>query len=168
MQTMKVSPIQRFIRWFGGSESGRLFDVFCVRWFSFSPIIWVFTKDDKSGYNNPCILTTVGRKSGLTRSTVLPVFPTGDGKLLVVGSRGGTSRDPHWAHNLRARPEAGIRYKRKNYDIKTRLLEGTERDEKFALCCQYAPVYTRYQQWANQYPRILPVFEIEDVAGSEF
>ena len=104
---MKVSPIQRFIRWFGGSESGRLFDVFCVRWFSFSPIIWVFTKDDKSGYNNPCILTTVGRKSGLPRSTVLPVFPTGDGKLLVVGSRGGTSRDPHWAHNLRARPEAG-------------------------------------------------------------
>lgn len=56
---MKVSPVQQFIRWFGGSEFGRVFDVFCVRWFAFSPIIWIFTKDDKSGYNNPCILTSL-------------------------------------------------------------------------------------------------------------
>ena len=162
---MKVSPVQRFIRWFGSSEFGRVCDVFCVRWFSFSPIIWVFTKDDKSGYNNPCIFTSRGRKSGLPRSTVLPVFPTGNGTLLIVGSRGGTSKDPHWAHNLRAKPEAEMRYKGKNYKVKTRLLEGGERDEKFAICCQHAPVYSRYQAWANQYPRILPVFESEDREG---
>jgi len=165
---MKISPVQRFVRWFGSSEFGRRCDVFCVRWFSFSPIIWVFTKDDKSGYNNPCIFTSYGRKSGLPRSTVLPVFPTGDGNLMIVGSRGGTSKDPHWAHNLRAKPEAEMQYKRRKYKVKTRLLEGEERDEKFAICCQHAPVYARYQEWANQYPRILPVFEIEDIEGSKF
>ena len=58
-----------------------------------------------------------------------------------------------------------MRYKGKNYRVKTRLLEGGERDEKFAICCQHAPVYSRYQAWANQYPRILPVFEIEDREG---
>lgn len=165
---MKISPTQRFIRWFGSSNFGRVTDVFCVRWLSFSPIIWVFTKDDNSGYNNPCILTSYGRKSGLPRSTVLPVFPTGDGKLLIVGSRGGTSKDPHWAHNLRARTTAEMWYKRKNYKVNTRQLEGAERDAKFAICCEHAPVYTRYQEWANKYPRILPVFEIEDTEGRAF
>lgn len=165
---MKVSPVQRFIRWFGSSEFGRVTDVFCVRWFSFSPIIWVFTKDDNSGYNNPCIFTSVGRKSGLSRSTVLPVFPDGNGNVLIVGSRGGTSKDPHWAHNLRANPAASMRYKRKEYAVITRLLEGDEREEKFAICCDRAPVYARYQEWAARYPRVLPVFEVKDVAGSFF
>lgn len=88
--------------------------------------------------------------------------------MLIVGSRGGTSKDPHWAHNLRARTEAEMRYKRKNYKVKTRQLEGAERDAKFAICCERAPVYTRYQEWANKYPRILPVFEIEDTKGRAF
>ena len=160
-----ISPIQRFIRWFGGSKAGIVFDVWCVRWLSFSPVIWIFTKDDKSGYNNPCILTSKGRKSGIERSTVLPAFPTGEGKLLIVGSRGGTSKDPHWAHNLRAEPLASIRYKRKDYQINTRLLEGEERDRMFAICCEHAPVYTRYQEWAMKYPRILPVFEMSSRDG---
>lgn len=162
---MEISPVQRFIRWFGASNFGRITDVFCVRWFAFSPIIWIFTKDDKSGYNNPCILTSYGRKSGLLRSTVLPVFPTGRGTLLIVASRGGTSKDPHWAHNLRARPEAEIRYRRKCYKVETHLLQGAERDEHFAICCKHAPVYERYQEWANHYSRILPVFELKDVSG---
>lgn len=59
-----------------------------------------------------------------------------------------------------------MRYKRMSYQVKTRLLEGRERDEKFAICCHHAPVYARYQEWANKYPRILPVFEIEDIAGN--
>ena len=28
-------------------------------------------------------------------------------------------------------------------------------------------VYKRYQDWANQYPRILPVFEISDIGGEK-
>mgnify|MGYP000046909792 CR=1 FL=1 len=168
VRIMKISPIQRFIRWFGGTNGGRIFDVFCVRWFSFSPIIWIFTKDDNSGYNNPCIFISTGRKSGLKRETVLPAFPNGNGQLMIVGSRGGTSKDPHWAHNLRATPNAEMLYKRKRYQVKTRLLEGEEREEKFAICCQHAPVYSRYQEWANKYPRILPVFEIEDSTGKAF
>ncbi|MCB1843431.1 MAG: nitroreductase family deazaflavin-dependent oxidoreductase [Halioglobus sp.] len=54
----------------------------------------------------------------------------------VVASRGGTRKDPHWAHNLRARPQAEIRYKRKVYQVTARVLEGSERDERFALCCE--------------------------------
>ena len=165
---MKISPVQRFIRWFGGSTIGRLTDLWSVRWLSFSPIIWVFTKDDKSGYNNPCILTSIGRKSGLSRSTVLPVFPTESGRLLVVGSRGGTRIDPHWAHNLRASTQASIRYKRRQHTVNVRTLSGEERDVMFALCCRYAPVYSRYQQWANQYPRTLPVFELSLLDDQRF
>ncbi len=87
---------------------------------------------------------------------------------MIVGSRGGTSKDPHWAHNLRARPDALMRYKRKEYKVRTRLLEAAEREEKFSICCQHAPVYRQYQAWADQYSRIIPVFEIEDIEGSDF
>ena len=128
----------------------------------------MFTKDDKSGYNNPCILTSTGRKTGLARSVVLPVFPSGTGSLLVVGSRGGTRIDPHWAHNLRANSQAEIRYKRQQHSVKVRTLSGAERDAMFAICCRYAPVYSRYQQWANQYPRTLPVFELTAENGTLF
>ena len=55
----------------------------------------------------------------------------------------------------------------KKYDVNVRSLEGYERDKMFDLCCKYAPVYKRYQDWANQYPRILPVFEISDISGEE-
>lgn len=50
------------------------------------------------------LLRTIGRKSGLTRTTALVYARDGD-NLLVVGSNGGAPRDPAWILNLEADPQ---------------------------------------------------------------
>src|SRR5260370_11483955 len=50
-------------------------------------------------------LHTVGRKSGLPRSTMLTA-PLIDGdRIVLVASKGGDDRDPDWYRNLVAHPE---------------------------------------------------------------
>jgi hypothetical protein len=57
----------------------------------------------------------------MSRETVLPAFPTADGRLLIVGSRGGARTDPHRAHDLRANPEVSIRHERKDDVVRERI-----------------------------------------------
>jgi deazaflavin-dependent oxidoreductase (nitroreductase family) len=50
-------------------------------------------------------LHTVGRKSGLPRSTMLTA-PVIDGdRIVLVASKGGDDRDPDWYRNLLADPD---------------------------------------------------------------
>jgi deazaflavin-dependent oxidoreductase (nitroreductase family) len=52
-------------------------------------------------------LSTVGRKSGLPRSTAVACFTDGE-DLVVAGMNLGVDRHPSWALNLEANPEATI------------------------------------------------------------
>jgi deazaflavin-dependent oxidoreductase (nitroreductase family) len=52
-------------------------------------------------------LTTVGRRSGLPRSTAVACFTHGD-ELVVAGMNLGLPRNPAWALKLEANPEATI------------------------------------------------------------
>jgi deazaflavin-dependent oxidoreductase (nitroreductase family) len=52
-------------------------------------------------------LTTVGRRSGLPRSTAVACFTDGD-DLVVAGMNLGVSRHPAWALNLESNPNATI------------------------------------------------------------
>ena len=84
---------------------GASIDRYCVRFFGESPVSWVFAKSEGVDYNPPILLTTKGRKTGQSRTVVLPHFLAGDGRIAVVGSRGGMPADPHWARNLKAHPQ---------------------------------------------------------------
>ena len=162
-----MSLTERFIRWFGGSRFGHGVDLFCVRYFYFSPIIYVFTRSEKAGYNKPGIFKTYGRVTGQLRQVVLPTFPHSDGSsVMIVGSRGGTPIDPHWAKNLKVRGEAVVEMRGKTYDTRVTLLEDAEREREFARVCELSHVYTRYQEACKQY-RLLPVFKIERVDGGK-
>ena len=117
--------VERFIRWFGGSPFGHGVDRFCVRYFYFSPIIYIFTRSEKAGYNKPGIFHTYGRKTGQLRGVVLPTFPHSDGRsVMIVGSRGGMPTDPHWARNLKHRAETVVEYRGKRHDCESVLLAG--------------------------------------------
>jgi deazaflavin-dependent oxidoreductase (nitroreductase family) len=45
-------------------------------------------------------LLTVGRRSGLIRSTMLTVPIVEDGRYVLVASKGGDDRDPDWYRNI--------------------------------------------------------------------
>ncbi len=59
----------------------------------------------KTAGNLPVVkLTTVGRKSGKQRTVMLTAPIHGDGRYVLVASKGGDDRDPDWYHNLVANP----------------------------------------------------------------
>src|SRR5262245_34476767 len=77
------------------------------------------------------LLTTTGAKSGQPRLSPLAYF-TIDGKVVIIGSKGGAPTNPAWVHNLRANPRAHIEVGATDYDVSARELPPTERNDIFA------------------------------------
>ena len=144
---------------------GAALDRWCVRFFGESPVSWVFARSEGVDYNPPILLTTVGRKTGKRRTVVLPHFRAPDGRIAVVGSRGGMPTDPHWARNLKARPEATIWYERRAIEVGVELLEGTARDPLWKSITTRSPVYLAYQERAAGH-REIPVFVLSAKDGT--
>ena len=74
------------------------------------------------------LLTTTGAKSAQPRLAPLAYFEI-DGKLIIVGSKGGYEKSPDWVHNLRANPRAQIEIGADAFDVTARELPPAERDE---------------------------------------
>ena len=103
-------------------------------------------------------LTATGRRSGKPREVELYAFPD-DERLVIVGSRGGSARDPVWADNLRAEPRATVRRGGVLTAVRAREVEGREeRDRLWRLVCEAFPLYATYQRKTK---RTIPLFVLE-------
>ncbi|SDD31955.1 nitroreductase family deazaflavin-dependent oxidoreductase [Nocardioides lianchengensis] len=102
------------------------------------------------------VLTVVGRKSGLPRSTPLLCVPY-DGRWLVAGSYFGGPDMPVWVHNLRAAGEATVRVGRTSYDVTAREVTGDERAELWQVMLRTWPNFATYEKRTD---RVIPVFEL--------
>lgn len=103
------------------------------------------------------LLTTTGAKSGRPRLTPLAYF-TVDGRMTVVGSRGGAPKDPAWVHNLRARPSARVEAGGADFAVVAEELHGAQRDAVFDEIVSRAPNFGVYQSRTS---RVIPVFALE-------
>jgi deazaflavin-dependent oxidoreductase (nitroreductase family) len=103
-------------------------------------------------------LTTTGRKSGKARTVTLFAFDAGDGALVIVGSLGGSARNPAWVHNLRAEPKASVKVGREVRAVVAREVSGAERDRLWALVTEGFPLYATYQRRTK---RLIPLFLLE-------
>lgn len=71
----------------------------------------------------PCLLlTTVGRKSGEARSTVLTYVEL-DGDPVIAASNGGSARPPAWFLNISAEPKVVVRRGRRSGEAVSELLD---------------------------------------------
>jgi deazaflavin-dependent oxidoreductase (nitroreductase family) len=104
-------------------------------------------------------LTVVGRKSGIPRSTNLLTVPDGE-EWLIAGSFFGDPRPPAWAANLRAAETAQIRYRRQDYTVTWRELEGEERERAWRHMNKTWPNFDKY---AERIDRTIPVFRLTRV-----
>lgn len=147
--------VNRFTR-FAASKRGRKVDLFLVRWTGVSLVNVLFSRMTKSQYNKPLLLTTIGAKTGLRRTVVLPYFEF-DGRFVIVGSRGGLPTDPMWARNIKADPHVWIRVNRKLRPAAAQLAEGVERARLWSAITAREKVYLAYQKRALPH-RELPVF----------
>src|SRR5919107_3877898 len=77
------------------------------------------------------VLTSVGAKTGLLRRTPL-MRVEHDGEYAIVGSLGGSPKNPVWVYNLRANPHVELQDGPTVLDLRAREATGTERDEWWA------------------------------------
>ena len=102
------------------------------------------------------LLTTTGAKSGQPRLAPLAYLEI-DGKLIIVGSKGGYEKSPDWVHNLRANPRAHVEIGSASYDAVARELPSDERDATYPKVVALQPAFGEYQAKTT---RIIPLFEL--------
>jgi deazaflavin-dependent oxidoreductase (nitroreductase family) len=106
-------------------------------------------------------LTTTGRKTGQPRAVKLYAWEDGD-RLVIVGSRGGSAKNPAWVHNLRAEPRASLQRGKQSGEVRAREVEGEERDRLWELVGSAFPMYMSYQRRTT---RTIPLFVLEPGNG---
>lgn len=99
------------------------------------------------------ILTVSGRKSGQPFSVPVVYFERAGG-WFVVGSAGGSPKEPQWFKNLRATDRAVVEVGDQRRDVAVRVLGGTDRDKAFDQVLTENPGFAAYEQKAG---RIMPV-----------
>lgn len=118
----------------------------------FDPFLLQVTRGRFSASNllgfSSLLLTTVGAKTGLSRSTAL-VFTRDMDRLVIVASRGGMDRHPGWYHNLKAHPEAEVLLDGCRRSYIAYEATGEERERLWALSCDNYSGYAAYQKRAG-------------------
>ena len=91
------------------------------------------------------LLTTVGRRSGIERTMPLIQRSDGDGRWVIVASKGGWPQHPGWYENLMATGEATIQVKGETMHVRASVAEGEERERLWRLMSEQWPAYDEYQ-----------------------
>jgi deazaflavin-dependent oxidoreductase (nitroreductase family) len=94
------------------------------------------------------LITTTGRKSGLSRTQPLLYATDGDA-YIVVGSNWGQAHHPAWTSNLLAHPTARATLGDREFDVRATLITGAERDRLWQLVQETWPAYATYAKRAD-------------------
>jgi deazaflavin-dependent oxidoreductase (nitroreductase family) len=103
-------------------------------------------------------LTTVGRKSGQRRSTMLSSPLVEGDNVVLVASFGGDDRDPAWFGNLVANPDVEIVMSGASRHMRARVAEGVERTRMWEELTAKHANYAGYQRKTS---RQIPVVVLE-------
>ena len=108
-----------------------------------------------SAFGMPAVeLHTVGRTTGLPRSTMLTA-PVIDGdRVVLVASKGGDDRDPDWFRNLMAHPEIELTVAGRRRPMRARLASP---DEKAELWPRVVAAYRGYGDYQRRTERDIPL-----------
>jgi deazaflavin-dependent oxidoreductase (nitroreductase family) len=109
-------------------------------------------------------LTTIGRRSGQSR-TVMLTSPTREGDaLVIVASRGGDDQHPAWFLNLREHPDVTVSYEgRPRQKMRARVATDAERE---TLWPRITAAYKGYADYQRKTDRKIPVVLLEPVTAS--
>ncbi len=131
----------------------------------FSPLgVWVMRRSKGAIANtfkvDALVLTTVGRRSGRTRSVVLQFFPDGESFIVAATNDGGATH-PAWYFNLKSAPEAQVEVTGRNLDVRAEELSPDEATEWWARIVARAPDYERYTRATA---RTIPIIRLVPVS----
>ena len=103
------------------------------------------------------LLTTYGRKTGMSRTIPL-IYGTHGDSYVIVGSKGGNPRHPSWYLNLVANPTVQIQVGPKQLNGIARTSTGAERKQLWEQMCK---VFSGYIEYATKTDREIPVVVID-------
>lgn len=113
------------------------------------------------------LITTVGRRSGRPRSNPLLYVPDGDA-FVVVGSNWGQARQPSWALNLLADPNARVTIRGRDIPVRGQPVDGVERDRLWHRLVAEWPAYETYLERAGgRHIRIFRLHPVTPTAGQQ-
>jgi deazaflavin-dependent oxidoreductase (nitroreductase family) len=104
------------------------------------------------------LLTTIGARSGRSRTVALGRFADGEGRWLVVGSLAGAARHPAWFINLARNPDrVWVQIGHERFKVRPELLRGDERTAAWQRIVTNAPGYGAYERSTD---REIPVVRL--------
>ncbi len=103
-------------------------------------------------------LTTLGRRSGERRTTMLTAPIAEEGMIVLVASNGGDERDPQWYRNILACPDVSVMVEGTTRKMHARVADSSERPALWHRICEVGPTYRFYQRRTT---RQLPVVVLE-------
>jgi deazaflavin-dependent oxidoreductase (nitroreductase family) len=106
-----------------------------------------------------CLLTTIGRKSGRSRTNAL-VYMSDGTRVILVAAQGGLHKNPMWLLNLRENPEVQVQIGTTVHTMHARVVDDTERAYLWPQLTAMNPRWTRFQSWTD---RTIPVVACEPI-----
>jgi deazaflavin-dependent oxidoreductase (nitroreductase family) len=154
----KSGSFKEFLGWFGSTRAGA--------WFMINIASHLDKRLIKSsgGRMNmtfawPCLLlTTVGAKTGKSRTTPLVYVRDGE-NIVLIASKGGNPRHPAWYLNLKTNPEVEVFLDGKSGRYTARDAEGEERERLWKKAVGVYSGYEKYRERAGG--REIPVVVLE-------
>ena len=105
------------------------------------------------------LLTTIGRKTGQTRTSPLMYLRHGD-DLLVTASANGADRNPGWFYNLVAQPDVDVEIGPDLVKMRARV---TEKEERDALYKRFSDSLSRFAGYEEKTSRVIPVVALAPI-----
>jgi deazaflavin-dependent oxidoreductase (nitroreductase family) len=102
------------------------------------------------------LLTTMGRKTGMPRTTPMMYVRDGD-RMFVIASNAGARADPHWYRNLVADPLVTVELPGQEFKARAMPLDGADYDRTWAMIKEKYPFFAEHDQRAG---RRIPVVEL--------
>lgn len=162
--TKKRSLYRRVVETLLGSQPGAWIILNIAS--RFDPFLLRVTRGRFSASNlfgfSALMLTTIGAKTGLPRSTALVFTRAGD-QLVIVASRGGMDRHPGWYHNLKAHPEVEVLLNGRLSTYTSYEATGEERKRLWTAVCDNYFGYVAYQKRAGD--RRIPIVVLTPQVG---
>ncbi len=106
------------------------------------------------------LLTTIGRRSGESRTVPLIYLEDGD-RLVIVASQGGMPTHPSWYHNVQAQPRVTVQTRRRVREMDARVADD---DERAALWPRLVAMYADYDEYQARTDRRIPVVILDPAA----
>jgi deazaflavin-dependent oxidoreductase (nitroreductase family) len=105
-------------------------------------------------------LRTTGRKSGLTRVTMLTAPVSDEHRIVLVASKGGDDRNPEWYLNLQENPSVSVII---NGHLRQMIARTATLDEKTELWPKVVAAYKPYASYQKRSKRDIPLVICENL-----